>query len=114
MHPNLNDVPLSAALHALACPVRLEIVHTLHSAGECNCEQALSRDDVPKSSRSNHMKVLRNAGIIATRKDGRERMCRLRAGELSKRFPGLLESVLKALNDGLETTHSAQKPVTDP
>ncbi len=94
VHPGLDDVPLSAALHALACPVRLEIVQTLSEKGECNCEEALPRKGVPKSSRSNHMKVLRSAGVIATRKDGRERLCSLRREEFSARFPGILEAVL--------------------
>jgi len=51
---------------------------------------------VGKSTASHHFKVLREAGLIRQRLDGRERLTELRLEDLEKRFPGLLKSVLAA------------------
>jgi hypothetical protein len=40
--------------------------------------------------------VLREAGIIRQRVEGRERLSELRSADLEQRFPGLLQSVLGA------------------
>jgi DNA-binding transcriptional ArsR family regulator len=51
---------------------------------------------MPKSSLSHHFRVLRTAGVIATRKEGTALLNRLRAEDLEERFPGVLRSVLAA------------------
>jgi DNA-binding transcriptional ArsR family regulator len=93
VHPNLKDVSLAAALHALADPVRLDIVARLV---ECPCLNASTAcaQGIPKSTISNHLNVLRAAGLIETSADGRERINRLRRVDFDARFPGLLDSVL--------------------
>jgi DNA-binding transcriptional ArsR family regulator len=93
VHPRLNDVSLAAALHALADPIRLEIVATLATSPDLNCA-GTSPCAVPKSTLSNHFRVLRNAGLIETRSQGRDMRNRLRRTEFDARFPGLLDSVL--------------------
>lgn len=98
VHPNLNDVPLSAVLYALADPARLEILKNLAKAGELSCEAALPCNDIAKSTRSNHFKVLRSAGIIETRKAGRCYISSLRKTDLDMRFPGLLTSILGSID----------------
>ena len=93
VHPDLKDVSLSAALHALADPLRLEIVarltecETLNSTASCVV-------GTPKSTISNHVGVLRAAGLVESRAEGRDRLHRLRRADFEKRFPGLLDSVL--------------------
>ncbi len=52
-----------------------------------------------KSTCSHHFRVLREAGVIATRIDGKTRMNRLRRDELEQAFPGLLDAVLRANAD---------------
>jgi len=93
VHPDLKDVSLAAALHALADPVRLDIVAKLV---ECPCLNASTAcaQGTPKSTISNHLGVLRAAGLIETSVEGRERINRLRCKDFNARFPGLLESVL--------------------
>ena len=92
-HPRLEDVTLSTALHALSDPVRLGIVRRL--AGECELSCANSAcPAVPKSTLSNHFKVLRSAGLIRTRASGREFLSVLRREEFDARFPGLLDTIL--------------------
>ncbi len=85
---------LSTILHALSDPVRLRIVCQLSNGGERTCGSL----DVPvsKSTSSHHFRVLREAGVIAQRADGKCRYNRLRADELEQRFPGLLDAVLRA------------------
>lgn len=93
VHPDLKDVSLAAALHALADPVRLEIVARLVASPCLNAGTACAQG-TPKSTISNHLNVLRAAGLIETSAEGRERINRLRRADFDARFPGLLDSVL--------------------
>jgi DNA-binding transcriptional ArsR family regulator len=89
-----SQANLVEVLHALADPVRLEIVRQLDAEGEKAC--GLFGIDMPKSSLSHHFRVLRESGVIATEGQGTVLMNRLQRKELEARFPGLLESVLSA------------------
>ncbi|MEQ8506160.1 MAG: helix-turn-helix domain-containing protein [Rhodospirillales bacterium] len=91
-HPKIEDVALEHVLHALCDPLRMDIVRQLAADGEASCN-ALDRGR-PKSSMSHHFRVLRDAGIVATRSDGTAHMNSLRRTDLDKRFPGLLDAVL--------------------
>ena len=62
-HPRLEDVALTTVLHALSDPARLAIVRRLSAGGEYSCSAAACQD-VPKSTLSNHFKILRGAGHI--------------------------------------------------
>ncbi|WP_245646809.1 ArsR/SmtB family transcription factor [Sphingomonas soli] len=93
LHPNLKDVSLAAALHALADPLRLEMIQRL-SETDCLSSGAACPNDTPKSTISNHFAVLRAAGLVETTADGRERRNRLRRADFDARFPGLLDTVL--------------------
>lgn len=90
----LNALDLATILHALSDPVRLLMIAQLADGQEHTCGSI----DLPvsKSTRSHHSRVLREAGIIAQRVDGKCRYNRLRRDELEQRFPGLLDSVLQA------------------
>jgi DNA-binding transcriptional ArsR family regulator len=86
-----------AVLQALSDPVRLEIVRQLagcSGSGELRCGQIELR--VTKSTASHHFKTLHEAGIVAEREQGTSKHMRLRRDELDERFPGLLDSVLRA------------------
>ena len=91
---SLEALRLPAVLHALSDPVRLRIIAQLAELGERTCGAL----DVPvaKSTCSHHFRVLREAGVVAQRVDGKCRYNRLRADELEERFPGLLNAVLLA------------------
>jgi DNA-binding transcriptional ArsR family regulator len=92
--PAIEDVDISGVLAALADPVRLEIVRRLAQRGESTCT-ALAMPQSPPTL-SHHMRVLRAAGLVATRVEGTARPSRLRRAELQGRFPGLLDAVLAA------------------
>lgn len=94
-HPDPADLDLPSLLHALSDPMRLEIVRSLACSAEdlpCNAIAL----PVSKATASHHFKVLRLAGVIQQRDEGRKRITSLRRDDLERRFPGLLESVLRA------------------
>lgn len=94
-HPRLDDVPIDLALHALADPNRLAIVARLAAAEGLSCSNSAPYDSpLPKSTLSNHLKMLRAAGLIETTQCGREMINVLRRAEFDRRFPGLLDAVL--------------------
>ena len=95
MHPDIKSVDLSSALYALSDPVRLEIVKSLAQDSDQTCGEI--DVDVANSTKSYHMKILRESGIIRMCAEGKERYASLRKEELNKRFPGLLTSILEAL-----------------
>jgi len=93
-HPDPTEIDLPSLLHALSDPVRLEIVRSLASRDSCACNAI--ELPVGKATVSHHFKVLRLAGVILQHDEGTRRISRLRRDELEQRFPGLLESVLRA------------------
>ncbi|MEU2715623.1 helix-turn-helix domain-containing protein [Streptomyces sp. NPDC007205] len=90
--PDHADVDLAVVLHALGDPVRLALVRRMADDGESACSPA--GVDVPRSTLSNHWRILREAGITQTRRAGKTRLMTLRRAELDARFPGLLAAVL--------------------
>ena len=94
LQPGAPAIQLPGVLAALSDPIRLAIVAELHERGEVAC--GTLHLDVVKSTRSHHLKVLREAGVTWTRIDGVERYVKLRYDCLEERFPGLLASILAA------------------
>jgi DNA-binding transcriptional ArsR family regulator len=95
--PDLAEIDGLTVLHALSDPVRLEIVRQLAGcpgSSELKCGQI--EVPVTKSTASHHFKMLYAAGIVAEREQGTSKYMRLRREELDERFPGLLDSVLRA------------------
>src|SRR4051794_9104671 len=90
---SLDDVDGLTVLQALSDPVRLEIVRQL-AGGELKCGQL--ELPVTKSTASHHFKILLEAGIVGERAQGTSKFLHLRRDELEARFPGLLDSVLRA------------------
>jgi DNA-binding transcriptional ArsR family regulator len=95
--PDSAELDGLAILQALADPVRLEIVRQLAgcgAGGELGC--GAIEIPVTKSTASHHFKTLLAAGLIAERGEGTRKYLHLRRDELDQRFPGLLDSVLRA------------------
>ena len=99
IHPAAGDITVEGILHALCDPVRAELFARLACAempqtcsgvlGECGAS-------VPKSTLSQHFKVLRDAGLIRSERKGVEMLNTSRIEEVEKRFPGLLPAILAA------------------
>ncbi|GJI60482.1 MULTISPECIES: ArsR/SmtB family transcription factor [Bacillus] len=96
-HPTQENMRLISVLQALADPVRLEIVRCLAEAGERTC--GTYHMNIAKSTLSHHFKVLREAGIVKVRIDGKHRYYSLRKDDIDTAFPGLLSSVLAVDKD---------------
>lgn len=105
VHPPLASVPLSTALHALADPVRLEMIARLVQVERLNCGGIGPCSTVPKSTLSHHLAVLRSAGLIETVSVGREKVNTLRRDDFEARFPGLLQTVLANREDPAQGLH---------
>lgn len=77
---------------ALANPVRLKILDLL-SKGEMNSSELLERLRIPKANLSQHLTVLKDAGILSTRKEGLYQYARLALPKI-KDACGIVRQVL--------------------
>jgi DNA-binding transcriptional ArsR family regulator len=93
-HPAIEEIELTAVMHALSDPARIQVVRVLAAESERACG---SFDlGVSKATASHHFKVLREAGVTRKRIEGAHHYLTLRREDLDARFPGLLDAVLAA------------------
>jgi len=92
-HPGVDDIDLANVLRTVGDPARLEIVRVLARGGEQNCSALQEQLDMPISTCSYHLKLLREAGVTRTRAEGTLRYMSLRRDDLDARFPGLLDAL---------------------
>ncbi|PPK65373.1 helix-turn-helix domain-containing protein [Actinokineospora auranticolor] len=94
-HPDREDIRLVPVLHALADPMRLHMVRELARIDD---EVACGSIDLPisKSTRTHHLRTLREAGVVRIRPSGTARLTSLRRADLDALYPGLLDVVLRA------------------
>ena len=97
MQPPTEQIQLVEVLHALADPVRLQIVARLAECGRETCSGIGEGIDVHRTTMSHHYRVLRESGVTWTTVQGRTRYVSLRREDLDARFPGLLDVVLTYL-----------------
>ena len=96
LHPGLDDLRLDAVLAALADPIRLQIVRRMAGEEVClSCTGAAPCPAMAKSTLSHHFRILREAGVVRTTKQGVAHRNTLRLEELETRFPGLLPTILR-------------------
>lgn len=93
-HPTIRDITIDQVLYALSDPARRYIVAKLANSRSMNCTKSCSENMSP-STISFHHKILRENGLIKSEKIGVEVISTLRKDELDKRFPGLLDTILK-------------------
>jgi DNA-binding transcriptional ArsR family regulator len=114
--PERSAIELGAVLHALSDATRLAVVRQIEADGERLCG-ALAVE-VAKSTLSQHLRVLREAGITRTRARGNQRWVSLRRDDLDELFPGLLDVVLRAVDRTCRKTgdRTAERvaPAADP
>ncbi len=98
-HPSIEDVTVEGILHALSDPVRVAIYADIAgSTCSLNCSNFLKMSEkaIPRSTLSQHFRALREAGLIRGERRGVEMHNTTRCGELEKRFPGLIVSIVNA------------------
>jgi len=98
-HPSLKEITVQGLLYALSDPVRVRIYADLIQA-DCamNCSAFLSNGTLklPKSTLSQHFKILREAGLIHSERKGVELKNSTRCRELKKTFGPMVVAILKA------------------
>ena len=112
-HPSIGDVTVEGVLHALSDPVRAAIYADI-VAQECaqNCSNFLTVGDkaIPKSTLSQHFRILREAGLIRSERHGVEMHNTSRCAELEHRFPGLIRAIVTAHTIQSADETPAKKP----
>jgi len=95
---------LSVYFEGLANPTRLAIVEILARRGELRVSELAERCKVSQPRMSWHLRTLRHAQVISTRRDGREVLCRLdREANLRN-----LESFVQILGAGVNPKDAAE------
>lgn len=65
-----GDCDMAVVLRALGHPARLEIIRALASKGRCFCGEIVEMLPLVQSTVSQHLKVLKDAGLVVGTVDG--------------------------------------------
>lgn len=107
-HPSLEDITVEGLLYALSDPVRVQIYANI-AASDCpkTCSNFLIMDNrkLPKSTLSQHFKVLREAGLIRSERKGVEMHNTTRCEEIQERFGKMIAAIV----DGYRVQHGKGK-----
>jgi DNA-binding transcriptional ArsR family regulator len=98
-HPAAEDISVEGILHALADPVRVHIFAQLLRADHpLTCSEFLEVPGkvIPKSTLSQHFKVLRDSGLIRSERKGVEMRSVVRSEDLGARFGPLIGAIVDA------------------
>ena len=98
-HPAIEDVRPEAILHALSDPERAAIYASIASTScGATCSAFAETGDrvIPKSSLSQHIKVLREAGLIRCERHGVEMRNHSRLSEFNEPLRNLVTATLNA------------------
>src|SRR6266481_7120207 len=98
-HPSLKEITVQGILYALSDPARVRIYAELAQADSAmNCSAFLfnGKLKLPKSTLSQHFKILREAGLIRSERQGIELKNSTRCQELKKKFGPMVVAILQA------------------
>jgi DNA-binding transcriptional ArsR family regulator len=104
---------LDAAFAALSDPTRRGILERL-GGGDASVSDLAARFDMTLTGVKKHLRVLEQAGLVATKKVGRVRQCRLGPRRLDAEtawianYQQLLEERLDSLGEFLERTKGSE------
>ncbi len=106
-HPALKEITVQGILYALSDPARVRILVELLDADcakNCSAFANVSAAPLPKSTLSQHIKILREAGLIRSVRKGvelqNEPNC---CAELKKKFGPLIHEILRAYQNEVGT-----------
>ncbi len=101
-HPRPDEMTVQGILYALSDPVRVRIFVELMDV-DCmkNCSTFLNigKTPLPKSTLSQHFKILREAGLVRSERKGVELQNRTRCLEFRKKFGRMIGSILEAYRE---------------
>jgi len=107
--PHESDFDLFVVMSAFADPTRRALVEYIAADPGTSC--STYDFGVTKSALTRHWRVLREAGIIRQEAEGNRHRNWLRTEELDRRFPGLLDLVLPAIQT---SSSSDRAPAEEP
>jgi ArsR family transcriptional regulator len=82
--PAVDEAEAARIFHALAHPIRLRIVQLLLTGEGVACQEIVDRLPIAQSTVSQHLKVLKNAGIVSDSLDGPRRRYQFQEGTMDK------------------------------
>lgn len=94
--PAREEIRIEQVLAALGDPVRLVYVRELAKTPADGVACGVIPLPVTKSTRTHHLRILREAGVISMRAEGTRRIACLRRDDLDALYPGLLDGILGA------------------
>jgi ArsR family transcriptional regulator len=83
----------------LSNPKRLEILDILKDEKEISVNKLAEKLEIPKANTSQHLAVLRQAGVVSTRKDGINVYYSLRSHKISEACSLTRQILLERLED---------------
>jgi len=93
----------------LSNPKRLEILDILKDEGEICVNELAERLEIPKANTSQHLAVLRQAGVVNTRKDGINVYYSLRSRKITDACSLTRDILLERLEDQMGLTNMIKK-----
>jgi DNA-binding transcriptional ArsR family regulator len=99
VHPAIEDVTVEAILHALSDPVRVAIFAEIigqECTQKCSGFVPVVGEAIPKSTLSQHFRILREAGLIRGERRGVEMHNVSRCAEVEQIYPGLIPAIAQA------------------
>jgi DNA-binding transcriptional ArsR family regulator len=88
-HPDVAALDLATIMRTVGDPVRLAIVRLVADGREHSCGDLQAALNIPASTGSYHLRLLREAGVARTRAEGTKRLISLHSEDLEAGFPGL-------------------------
>jgi DNA-binding transcriptional ArsR family regulator len=98
-HPSLKEITVQGIMYALSDPARARIFAELAQAQfPQNCSAFVFNGELklPKSTLSQHFKILREAGLVRSERKGVELKNSTRCSELKKKFGAMVPQILRA------------------
>jgi DNA-binding transcriptional ArsR family regulator len=101
VHPSVEEISVEGILYALSDPVRVRIFADLVESACAQSCTALAQlnatpTPMPKSTLSQHFKILREAGLIRSERKGVELQNRTRWDEIGKKFGPMIGAIIEA------------------
>ena len=112
-HPSVDEITVQGILYALSDPARVRIFLELSDsdcAKNCSTFININKTPLPKSTLSQHFKVLREAGLIRSVRKGVELQNEVRYADLKKRFGPMIGEIMKAYQEEAKRTRSSATP----
>lgn len=114
-HPSIDEITVEGILYALSDPVRVAIFSEIAAQActqNCSIFLTVSNRAIPRSTLSQHFKILRENGLIRGERHGVEMRNTSRCEEIDRRFPGLVRSILGAYASQSAAASSGKKSAT--